>query len=138
MCNRGQFLGDRSSSRVLAQPVWTVVFIHVVLPHTHTHTHTQGGNSSFSLGWDEPAKPAARPAAAPAPVAAPVQQQPAAVQEKENAVPASTNVPPAAGGKPISSNAWASNSNQNCGNMISERPSTRIHAPPGGKSSITF
>ena len=45
---------------------------------------------------------------------------------------------PATGSKPTSSNAWASNSNQNCGNMISERPSTRIHAPPGGKSSITF
>jgi len=37
-----------------------------------------------------------------------------------------------------SSNSFANGSNQNCGNMITDRSSTRIHAPPGGVSSITF
>ena len=37
-----------------------------------------------------------------------------------------------------SSNAWASGTNQNCGNMISDRPTSRVLAPPGGRSSVTF
>ena len=32
----------------------------------------------------------------------------------------------------ISSNAYANGSNQNCGNVMTGRSSTRIHAPPGG------
>eukprot|EP01064_Diplonema_japonicum_P013534 TRINITY_DN2109_c1_g1_i1.p1 TRINITY_DN2109_c1_g1~~TRINITY_DN2109_c1_g1_i1.p1 ORF type:complete len:134 (+),score=41.41 TRINITY_DN2109_c1_g1_i1:56-403(+) len=108
-CNRNNFMGNRSSSRVLAQP---------------------GGNSSFSLGWDN--TPAAKPKAVPV-------EQPAAPVEKENEVPVNTNVQQQqAAKKQESSNSWASNSNQNCGNMITDRPSTRVHAPPGGKSSICF
>mmetsp|Transcript_14016 Transcript_14016/g.27949 ORF Transcript_14016/g.27949 Transcript_14016/m.27949 type:complete len:174 (-) Transcript_14016:205-726(-) len=38
----------------------------------------------------------------------------------------------------VSGNAFANGSNQNCGNVITDRSSTRIHAPPGGHSSITF
>mmetsp|Transcript_68100 Transcript_68100/g.163439 ORF Transcript_68100/g.163439 Transcript_68100/m.163439 type:complete len:239 (+) Transcript_68100:125-841(+) len=37
-----------------------------------------------------------------------------------------------------SSNAFASGSNQNCGNSICDRPMTRVVAPPGGSSSISF
>jgi hypothetical protein len=40
----------------------------------------------------------------------------------------------AASDKPISSNRFASGSNQNCGNVITDRSSTRLHAPPGGSS----
>jgi len=86
-----------------------------------------GGNSSFSLGWGQPE---------------PTQQRAAPVA-KENTAPAQpTNVPPPQ--QPVkvtgatSSNAWASNSSQNSGNMISDRPTSRVLAPPGGKSSITF
>ncbi|CAE8652470.1 unnamed protein product [Polarella glacialis] len=35
-------------------------------------------------------------------------------------------------------NAFATGSNQNSGNFISDRPSTGIHAPPGGVSTICF
>lgn len=38
----------------------------------------------------------------------------------------------------VSSNKFASGANQNCGNVITDRPSTRIHAAPGGKSSISL
>jgi hypothetical protein len=38
----------------------------------------------------------------------------------------------------VGGNAFASGANQNCGNVITDRSSTRIHAPPGGHSSITF
>ena len=37
-----------------------------------------------------------------------------------------------------SSNAFASGANQNSGNVITDRPSTRVHAPPGGRSQISF
>lgn len=38
----------------------------------------------------------------------------------------------------VSSNKFASGSNQNAGNFITNRPSTRVHAAPGGASSIVF
>ena len=37
-----------------------------------------------------------------------------------------------------SSNSFASGSNQNCGNCITDRPTTRVHAAPGGKSSFSL
>lgn len=37
-----------------------------------------------------------------------------------------------------SSNQYASGANQNAGNVLTDRRITRIHAPPGGASSITF
>ena len=36
----------------------------------------------------------------------------------------------------VSSNSFANGSNQNCGNSIGDIPSTRVAAPPGGKSSL--
>ena len=121
------------------------------------HTTQQGGNSSFSLGWEPEPVRAPPAAAAPAPQMQqqqqqpPVQQQqyqqqqqqqqfaaPPAPQEKENR-PMSSNAPHTGSGKNYtSSNAWASNVSQNSGNMLSERSSTRIHQPPGGASSISF
>ena len=37
-----------------------------------------------------------------------------------------------------SSSAYANGANQNCGNFITDRSTTRLHAPPGGRSSISF
>jgi hypothetical protein len=36
----------------------------------------------------------------------------------------------------VSANKFATGSNQNCGNTITERPTTRLHHAPGGASSI--
>jgi len=36
----------------------------------------------------------------------------------------------------VSGNSFANGSNQNCGNVLSDTPSTRVAAPPGGRSSI--
>lgn len=36
----------------------------------------------------------------------------------------------------VSSNQWAQGANQNCGNMISDRPTSRVLQPPGGGSSF--
>jgi len=37
-----------------------------------------------------------------------------------------------------SSNAYASGGNQNCGNFVTDRRTTRIAQPPGGRSQISF
>eukprot|EP00438_Fugacium_kawagutii_P036032 Skav221502 [mRNA] locus=scaffold2743:106504:116434:- [translate_table: standard] len=37
---------------------------------------------------------------------------------------------------PVSSNAFACGVSQNCGNVLTERPTTLLHAPPGGHSTI--
>eukprot|EP00621_Florenciella_sp_RCC1693_P013145 CAMPEP_0182552884 /NCGR_PEP_ID=MMETSP1323-20130603/49205_1 /TAXON_ID=236787 /ORGANISM="Florenciella parvula, Strain RCC1693" /LENGTH=199 /DNA_ID=CAMNT_0024764597 /DNA_START=608 /DNA_END=1207 /DNA_ORIENTATION=- len=37
-----------------------------------------------------------------------------------------------------SSNAFANGSNQNCGNVITDRSTTRLHAPPGGQTSFSL
>jgi SPIRAL1-like protein len=36
-----------------------------------------------------------------------------------------------------SSNSFANGANQNCGNVLTDRPTTRLHAPPGGKSEMS-
>eukprot|EP00850_Spirogloea_muscicola_P002238 SM000008S22327 [mRNA] locus=s8:1169265:1170358:+ [translate_table: standard] len=38
----------------------------------------------------------------------------------------------------VSSNAYASNAEQNTGNVITDRPSVRLHQPAGGISQISF
>jgi SPIRAL1-like protein len=43
-----------------------------------------------------------------------------------------------AGGSGISSNAYAQGSRQNVGNVITDRPTSRVTQPPGGRSSISF
>ena len=40
--------------------------------------------------------------------------------------------------KGVSSNIYANGSSQNTGNVITDRPSSRVTQPPGGKSSISF
>jgi len=36
----------------------------------------------------------------------------------------------------VSANIWATGANQNCGNFISDRPTSRVIQPPGGGSSL--
>lgn len=43
-----------------------------------------------------------------------------------------------AGGRGVSSNLYANGSSQNTGNVITDRPTSRVTQPPGGKSSISF
>ncbi|KAL7431958.1 hypothetical protein ACHAXH_003351 [Discostella pseudostelligera] len=41
-------------------------------------------------------------------------------------------------GRGISSNAYANGASQNTGNVITDRPTSRVTQPPGGVSSISF
>ena len=132
--NTNNFMGDRSSTRVRAPP---------------------GGASSICFGASEPAAAApvrrAAPraaAAAAAPRAAPASSKreeptPKSVLQDSNArsgsaAPAAAAKAVATSGTHVSSNAYATGSNQNCGNVITDRSSTRLHAPPGGKSSFSL
>ena len=121
--NVDNFMTERPSTRVRAPP---------------------GGASSISFGGGEPAPAPVRPAPAARPqAAAPAakREEPAAPAPK--AVLRDVNTPAAAAAAPagkarVSSNAYATGSNQNCGNVITDRPTTRLHAPPGGKSSFSL
>eukprot|EP00929_Paragymnodinium_shiwhaense_P067251 TRINITY_DN33869_c0_g1_i1.p1 TRINITY_DN33869_c0_g1~~TRINITY_DN33869_c0_g1_i1.p1 ORF type:complete len:404 (+),score=29.89 TRINITY_DN33869_c0_g1_i1:143-1354(+) len=128
--NCGNVLTDRSTTRLHAPP---------------------GGKSSFSLGWSEEQQPAPRqrhpsnygqqpeawgpggPSSGRGPASGPPQQggygRSGPSHSPRQAVPS--------GGR-VSSNAFATGSNQNCGNVMTDVSSTRVNAPPGGASSMTL
>ncbi|XP_065858818.1 protein SPIRAL1-like 2 [Euphorbia lathyris] len=86
----------------------------------------QGGNNIF-------------PSAAPAPAATqPIDKQlPAAGQSATAATqPTDKRVP--AGVHGYLTNNYQRAEGQNCGNYITERPSTKVHAAPGGASSLGY
>eukprot|EP00200_Dunaliella_tertiolecta_P001851 CAMPEP_0202349042 /NCGR_PEP_ID=MMETSP1126-20121109/6700_1 /ASSEMBLY_ACC=CAM_ASM_000457 /TAXON_ID=3047 /ORGANISM="Dunaliella tertiolecta, Strain CCMP1320" /LENGTH=195 /DNA_ID=CAMNT_0048940789 /DNA_START=20 /DNA_END=607 /DNA_ORIENTATION=+ len=109
--NVGNYLTDRNTSRVLAPP---------------------GGHSQISFG-DEPA---------PAPKPAPMPLSPALVNPPAAAAPS-----PAAPTFPAQretihdanvNNNYSRPAGQNVGNFLTDRNSSRVLAPPGGASQITF
>lgn len=69
----------------------------------------------------------------PAPSAVEVEVLPPAAPVEEPAAAPAVAAAPA-----MSANAYATGSNQNSGNFMTGRPTTRVRAPPGGASSITF
>ncbi|KAM0949882.1 putative protein SPIRAL1 [Dioscorea sansibarensis] len=85
-----------------------------------------GGQSSldYLFGGVEAPKPAAENARHPASVAAP----PPADNAKQ--VPA--------GIQGNTTNNYFRADGQNCGNFITDRPSTKVHAAPGGGSSLDY
>lgn len=113
--NVGNFLTDRNTSRVLAPP---------------------GGGSQVSFGDDAPAPP---PPPAPQQTVQPPVHQPVAVPPPSNTPPVA---PPSAqerAGLGDSKNNYARPGGmQNVGNFITDRNSSRVLAPPGGQSNVSF
>ena len=110
--NCGNFITDRSTTRIHAPP---------------------GGKTSISIFGGYPAE---TKRATPTPLVETKRENivvsaPAPVVKTTSPVKKTT-------GRRVSSNVFATGSNQNCGNFITDRPSTRVHAPPGGRSQITF
>eukprot|EP00939_MAST-03C_sp_MAST-3C-sp1_P004057 g4057.t1 len=110
--NAGNFITDRPTTRVHAPP---------------------GGRSQITFGSTDPVVAKKRGVTAPPP--APVTTDRTAPTESATPVAA-----PSVSDKKgtTSANAFACGSNQNAGNFITDRPTTRVHAPPGGRSQITF
>jgi SPIRAL1-like protein len=126
--NCGNVLTDRPTTRLHAPP---------------------GGQSQIAsiLSWggdDEPstnsrAQRAARGPAVPAPASFGVDPMQRAREPAPNFESRRNDYAQAAGGNGgVSSNAYASGANQNCGNVLTDRRTTRVSAPPGGHSSIVF
>ncbi|CAD6253045.1 unnamed protein product [Miscanthus lutarioriparius] len=89
-----------------------------------------GGQSSLSYlfgggGGDEPAAAVEQRAQQPAPAAAA-----AADGEKQKGIPA--------GVRGSQTNNYFRAQGQNCGNFLTDRPSTKVHAAPGGGSSLGY
>ncbi|CAN8266618.1 unnamed protein product [Cochlearia groenlandica] len=109
-----------------------------------------GGQSSlnylFGGGGDAPPPPNTTPASAPAapshaetapPVVAPPVTATALTTATTSVEPAETNKQIPAGIKtPV--NNYARAEGQNTGNFLTERPSTKVHAAPGGGSSLDY
>jgi len=129
--NCGNVLTDRPTTRLHAPP---------------------GGKSQIAsiLSWDEPEAPQqntraqreARGPAVPAPAnfgVDPMQrgrEDGPSFESRRNDYHASAQASGGHGG--VSSNAYASGANQNCGNVLTDRRTTKVSAPPGGHSSIVF
>ena len=110
-----------------------------------------GGQSSlnylFGGGGDAP-PPKPAPAPAPAPSAEPTKATapaPAPVAVTATALTtATTSVEPAEVNKQIPAgiktpvNNYARAEGQNTGNVLTDRPSTKVHAAPGGGSSLDY
>merc|ERR1712071_262778 len=88
-----------------------------------------GGKSSISLGWDVPVKVSSKQEESDE-----LKQKPAEVSN--HAVESNTRDEKNDAHTNISNNAFASGSRMNSGNVITDRPSSRVLNPPGGKSSI--
>jgi SPIRAL1-like protein len=139
--NAGNVLTDRPTSKVLAPP---------------------GGATSWSMGWGSEPAPAEPRRGRGAGASAPLESAPAAYGGAAYAPPAPAPAaysapaepaysayggggggampqePPATRFHRVSSNAYASGANQNAGNVLTDRPTSKVLAPPGGRSSITF
>ncbi|EES10151.1 hypothetical protein BDA96_05G210900 [Sorghum bicolor] len=101
-----------------------------------------GGQSSLSYlfggGGDEPAAAPAKPTPAAVeqraqqPAAAAAAPTPAATVdgEKQKGIPA--------GVRGSQTNNYFRAQGQNCGNFLTDRPSTKVHAAPGGGSSLGY
>ncbi|RID45367.1 hypothetical protein BRARA_I02101 [Brassica rapa] len=107
-----------------------------------------GGQSSlnylFGGGGDAP-PPKPAPAPAPAPSAEPTKATAAPVAVTATALTtATTSVEPAEVNKQIPAgiktpvNNYARAEGQNTGNFLTDRPSTKVHAAPGGGSSLDY
>jgi SPIRAL1-like protein len=92
-----------------------------------------GGKSSISLGWDQTPKDKTAKAS--------TTETPQVVNEKlsggdvDEAIVKEGMKSPV---KCVSSNSFANGDSQNVGNVLTDRPTSRVLQPPGGRSSITF
>lgn len=87
-----------------------------------------GGQSSlgYLFGSGEPPKPAVAPPAATAP---PAEKPPAAKPDVNKQI---------AAGVTSQTNNYHRADGQNTGNFLTDRPSTKVHAAPGGGSSLGY
>ena len=85
-----------------------------------------GGKSSVQLGWENPKRKVQK------------------TGEKKEFTSESSNVyakeekEVSCNPMAVSSNVYANGNSQNTGNFLTDRPTSKVSQPPGGKSSIQF
>ena len=105
-----------------------------------------GGRSSLDLfgGFAEAEARAAPRPSAPKPAAMPRAEpraaEPRAVAPKAPVPATAPSTRPVARdmSNRVSANVFATGANQNCGNFLTERPTSRVLSAPGGRSSIVL
>lgn len=110
----GTAQSGRTTSRVLQQP---------------------GGKSSVQLGWEDLPKKTDKPKEVVDLTAAKGNGDASASDNKKD-VKVDANVKDSKSA--VSSNAFASGSAQNVGNFLTDRPTSKVTQPPGGKSSFSL
>jgi len=120
--NSGNFVTDRSTTRLL---------------------HAPGGSSSLCLGDDSTPlrKPASQTSKGPDPQAIAIQAAPTPSRLRRSPGGEATicfggDAEDALNTHGVSSNRFADGANQNCGNTITDRSTTRLHHAPGGASTL--
>ena len=99
-----------------------------------------GGKSSISLGWDQtPTEKTAKASTTELPQVVRFDDVDEAVAKEGmkspfKCVKEGMKSPV----KCVSSNSFANGNSQNVGNVLTDRPTSRVLQPPGGRSSITF
>lgn len=144
--NAGNFLTEKPITRIHAPPGGASS-----ISFGDQHTAPAVGSATkpqpaLVLGTPtQPATPESAESSDDGPAPIPMMELPPApsaveeVEEVEEAVVPPPAPPAAAAAEAVvSSNAYATGSNQNSGNFMTGRPTTRVRAPPGGASSITF
>ncbi|KAK3225753.1 hypothetical protein Dsin_005615 [Dipteronia sinensis] len=106
-----------------------------------------GGQSSlgYLFGSGEAPKPAPIPTEAPKPTttATEVPKNPAVSASSETPQKSAPASPPVDPNKPAgvpgnNANNYFRADGQNCGNFLTDRPTTKVHAAPGGGSSLDY
>lgn len=151
--NAGNFLTEKPITKIHAPPggVSSISFGDQHTEPAAKPQQQQQQQQGLVLGTPtQPATPESAESTEDGPAPIPMMElppAPSAVEEEEEVGEEAAVVPPPApaaeeavggGASAISSNAYASGSNQNSGNFMTGRPTTRVRAPPGGASSITF
>ena len=94
----------------------------------------QPGSGSAPSHYEAPAAPVLAPLMAPS--SDPYGSAP--MRASSYSEPVAQKYAPATGSHAVSSNAFARGANQNAGNVLTDRPTSKVLAPPGGRSSIVF
>ncbi|XP_065879336.1 protein SPIRAL1-like 3 [Euphorbia lathyris] len=101
-----------------------------------------GGQSSlgylFGSGEAQAPKPNNNKVEAPQTLAPVVNNGPPVQKPASDAAPANINKETPAGVPAATTNNYFRAEGQNCGNFITDRPTTKVHAAPGGGSSLDF
>ncbi|XP_021809986.1 protein SPIRAL1-like 3 isoform X2 [Prunus avium] len=100
-----------------------------------------GGESSLGYlfgGGEEIKKPAPKKVDAPQNQAPVPSTEPPSQKPTAPTTPAEVNKQTPAGVPGNTSNNYFRADGQNCGNFLTDRPSTKVHAAPGGGSSLDY